>query len=93
MLIRQLDTGAEEEDRGQTEEVDIIPISQWWGHEGGELVRDGEMRKEQVQGRSALHTGRRPLHDIPSPSLRLFRVPRAPRNHLQVELAGASDLQ
>ena len=89
MLIRQLDTGAEEEDRGQTADVDIIPISQWWGHEGGELVRDGEMRKEQVQGRSALHTGRRPLHDIPSPSLRLFRVPRAPRNHLQVELAGA----
>ena len=93
MLIRQLDTGAEEEDRGQTADVDIIPISQWWGHEGGELVRDGEMRKEQVQGRSALHTGSHLLRDIPSPSLRLFCVQRTPRNHLQVELAGASDLQ
>lgn len=93
MLIRQLDTGAEEEDRGQTADVDIIPISQWWGHEGGELVRDGEMRKGQVQGRSALHTGRCTLHDIPSPSLRLFRVLRALRNHLQVELEGAPDLQ
>ena len=35
MLIRQLDTGAEEEDRGQTVDVGIIPISQCWGHEGG----------------------------------------------------------
>lgn len=59
----------------------------------GELVRDGEMRKNKFKKRSALHTGSHLLRDIPSPSLRLFCVQRTPKNHLQVELAGVPDLQ